>query len=70
MEWIARLKDKDLRVNMGMTKVMNCKMGIGQVENSGKFPCGVCGKGVDVSSVCCTFVRNGHTGDVVVWWEV
>src|SRR3989442_15539030 len=29
MEWIARLKDKGLQLNMGKTKVMNCKMGIG-----------------------------------------
>ena len=37
MEWISRLKEKGLRVNMGKTKVMNCKMRIGQVENSGNF---------------------------------
>src|SRR6266516_7469841 len=47
-EWISRLKEKGLRVNIGKTKVMNCKEGVGQVENSGKFSCGICGKGVGV----------------------
>src|SRR6267154_2085323 len=42
MEWIGRLKEKGLRVNIGKAKVMNCKVGVGQVENSGKFPCKIC----------------------------
>ena len=58
MEWIARLKEKGLRVNMGKTKVMNCKTGIGQVENTGKFPCEICRKGVGVNSICCTFCKK------------
>ena len=58
MEWIARLKEKGLRVNMGKTKVMNCKMGIGQVENWVKFPCGICRKGMGVNSICCTFCKK------------
>ena len=33
-----RLKEKGLRVNIGETKVVNCKGGVGQVENSGKIP--------------------------------
>src|SRR3989442_15031174 len=41
-EWMARLKEKGLRVNIGKTKVMNCRVGLGQVENSGKCPCEVC----------------------------
>src|SRR2546425_64811 len=57
-EWIARLKEKGLRVNMGKTKVMNCKMGIEQVENSGKFPCEICRKWVGVHSICCTFCKK------------
>src|SRR6267154_1986427 len=39
MEWIGILKEKGFRVNIGKTKVMNCKVGVGQVENSGRFPC-------------------------------
>src|SRR2546425_1009452 len=48
LEWIMRLKEKGLRVNIGRTKVMNCKVGVVQVENSGKYPCGICKKGVGV----------------------
>ena len=53
MEWIGRLKEKGLRVNLGKTKVMNCKVGVGQVENSSRFLCGICRKGVGVNSICC-----------------
>src|SRR6266516_668899 len=55
--WMARLKGKGLRVNIGKTKVMICKVGVGQVENSGKFPCGICRKGVGVNSIRCTSCR-------------
>src|SRR6184192_3314432 len=40
------------------TKVMNCKVGVGQVENSGKFPCGICRKGVGVNSICCSSCKK------------
>src|SRR6267154_710183 len=53
MEWIWRLEEKGLRVNLGKTKVMNCKVGVRQVENSGRFPCGICRKGVGVNSIYC-----------------
>src|SRR5207247_240860 len=52
-EWMTRLK-KGLRVNIGKTKVMNCKVGVGQVENSGKYPCGVCREGMGDNSIWCT----------------
>ena len=39
---------KGLRVNIGKTKVMRCKVRIGQAEESGKYPCGVCRQGVDL----------------------
>src|SRR6266516_4816423 len=57
-EWISRLKEKGLRVNIGKTKVMNCKVGVGQVENSGKFPFEICRKGVGVNSICCIFCKK------------
>src|SRR6184192_1916558 len=57
-EWMARLKEKGLRVNISKTKVMNCKVGVGQVENSGKYPCGVCRSGVGRNSVCCTSCKR------------
>src|SRR6267154_797308 len=53
MEWIGRLKEKGLWVNIGKTMVMNCKVGVGQVKNSGKYPCGICRKGVSVNSIYC-----------------
>src|SRR3989442_15809075 len=57
-EWMARLKEKGLRVNIGKTKVMNCKVGVDQVENSGKYPCGICRTGVGGSSICCTACKK------------
>src|SRR3989441_10083645 len=53
-----RLTEKGLRVNIGKTKVMNCKVGVGQMENSGKYPCEICRKGVDVNSVCWSFCKK------------
>src|SRR2546425_10751768 len=55
---MARLKEKGLRVNIGKTKVMNCKVGVGQVEDSGKYPCGVCREGVDDNSIWCTSCKK------------
>src|SRR5437867_897105 len=57
-EWMARLKEKGLRVNIGKTKIMNCKVSVGQVENSGKYPCGVCREGVGRNSICCTSCKK------------
>src|SRR6184192_4216860 len=57
-EWMARLKEKGLRVNISKTKVMNCKVGVGQVENSGKYPCGVCRRGVGMNSICCSSCKK------------
>ena len=66
--WIMRLKEKGLRVKIGKTKVMNCKVGEGQVENSGKFPCGICRKGVGVNSIYCRsckkWIHRGCSGVV------
>ena len=45
---------KGLRVNMSKTKVMVCGVGQGPVTKSGKWPCGVCSKGVGVNSILCT----------------
>ena len=57
-EWMARLKEKGHRVNIGKTKVMNCKVGVSQVENSGKYPCGICRKGVGGNSICRTACKK------------
>ena len=57
-EWMARLKEKGLRVNIGKTKVMNYKVGVGQVENSGKYPCGICRSGVGDNAIRCTSCKK------------
>ena len=48
------MEEKGLRVNMAKTKVMRCRDGAGQVVESGKYPCGVCNKGVGANSIQCT----------------
>ena len=49
-EWRASL-GKGLRVNAGNAKVMVRSSGGKMIVNSGKWPCGVCGKGVQANSV-------------------
>jgi hypothetical protein len=51
--WKQGMEEKGLRVNMGKTKVMRCHVVSGQTENSGKWPCSVCRKGVGANSVKC-----------------
>ena len=36
------------------TKVMRCQDGAGRAVKSGKYPCGVCKKGVGSNSIICT----------------
>jgi len=43
-----------IRVNMSTMKAICCKARVGQMEKSGKWPCGVCRKGVEVNSLVCT----------------
>ena len=61
---VASLLDKELKVNAGKSKVM---VGISAgklIVNSGKWPCGVCGKGVQANSVQCTVYKNEFTRGV------
>jgi hypothetical protein len=51
-KWKEGLEMKGLKVNVGKTKIMRCGVGTVQVEESGKWPCGVCGKGVGNSILC------------------
>ena len=44
---------KGLRMNIGKTKVMRCQVRIGQAEESGKYPCGMCRQGVGDNSIKC-----------------
>ena len=53
-EWRASLLDKGFKVNAGKSKVMIGCSGGKMIVNSGNWPCGVCGKGVQATSVQCT----------------
>ena len=57
-EWAATLLDKGLNVNTGKSKVMVGSSGWKLIVNSGKWPCGVCGKGVQANSVQCTVCKQ------------
>ena len=50
----GNLLDKGLKVNAGKSKEMVGSSGGTMIVNSGKWPCGVCGKGVQTYSVRCT----------------
>ena len=52
--WRASLLGKGLKVNAGKSKVMVGSSGGKMNVNSGEWPCGVCGKGVQANSVQCT----------------
>ena len=52
-KWKRSMELKGLRVNIDKTKVMRCQVRIGQAEESGKYPCGVCRQGVGDNSIKC-----------------
>ena len=52
--WRASILDKGLKANAGKSKVMVGSSGGKMMVNSGKWPCGVCGKGVQANPVQCT----------------
>ena len=53
-KWRKGLETGGLRVNFGKTKIMRCEIGAGQVKSSGKYPYGVCKKGVGRNSILCS----------------
>ena len=57
-DWRASLLGKGLKVNAGKSKVMVGSSGGKMIINSGKWPCGVCGKGVQANSVQCTVCKK------------
>ena len=57
-EWRASLLDKGLKVNAGNSKVMVGGSGGKTIVNSGKWPCSVCGKGVQANSVQYTVCKQ------------
>ena len=56
-EWRVSLVDKGPKVNAGKSKVMIGSSGGKIIVNSGKWPCGVCGKVVQANSVKCTVCK-------------
>src|SRR5260221_13344322 len=53
VKWKVGMEAKGLKVNVGKTKIMVGGSGMGDVEESGKWHCGVCGKGVGSNSLQC-----------------
>ena len=53
-KWKECMEAKGLKMNVNKTKVMVSGWKEGAVEKSGKWPCGVCGKGVGRNSIKCT----------------
>ena len=45
--WKRNLESKKLRLNMGNTKIILCGKRLDMIRTSGKYPGGVCGKGVE-----------------------
>ena len=52
-KWKEGMEKKGLRVNAGKTKIMWCKVSMGQAEDFGEHPRGVCRKGVGDNSILC-----------------
>ena len=52
--WKNGMECKGLRVNMPKTKVMICAPNSNPLKKSGKYPCGVCMKGVGCNSILCS----------------
>ena len=45
-------------MNIDLSKVMRCQVRIGLVEESGKYPCGMCRQGVGDNSIKCVACNN------------
>ena len=54
------------KVNAGKSKVMVGSSGGKMLLNSGKWPCGVCGKGVQANSIQCTVCKKNYS-QAVQW---
>jgi hypothetical protein len=51
---------------MGKTKAMRCMNGLDQEDNTGKFPCRICKKGVRANSNQCMLVTHGYIRNAAV----
>ena len=66
-KWKKGMELKGLRVNIGKTKVTRCQVRIGQAEESGKYPCGMCRQGVVTIPLSALLATNGFIKGVVVF---
>ena len=66
LTWKHNFELKGLRVNMGKTKYMASGHNLDVLKDSGRFPCGVCRKGVGTNSILCSscahWVHHGCSG--------
>ena len=53
-EWKNNVENRGMRVNMNKTKVMISGERQKPVQKAARWPCGVCGIGVDGNSIQCT----------------
>ena len=51
--WRIGMESKGLRVNMTKTKIMKCQPKADLREETEKYSCGVCKKGVGANSILC-----------------
>merc|ERR1712072_552014 len=61
VKWKNAMEKKGLKVNIGKTKVMCSEYGVGRVNKTSNYPCGVCGFGVgekNSNSIACTKCRH------------
>ena len=57
----ANMEEKGLRVNMKKTKILVSGLGLDQLQNSGKYPCAVCRRGVRSNSIRCSQCKFWET---------
>ena len=57
-DWKKGMENKGLRVNVGKTKVMISSSSAATVNKTGKYPCGVCHKGVGSNSIFCKSCKS------------
>ena len=63
--WKDGIEAKRLRVNNDKAKILISGPNLNTLKDSGKFPCGVCRKGVGSNSVFCLVALTGYIRNVV-----
>jgi hypothetical protein len=56
--WKDSLESKGLKVNVGKSKVMKCGVDLKKSVETGKWPCGICKKGVGRNSIKCQLCKK------------